>query len=1171
MKLKNYQTNQSIKVTGPVSNLHQDCRHQVCTSTLMSLPAYDDQERSESQSYDELQRTSSEYIFKEAYEFLSMYQTAKGLSVESFRARLDAIKFEIESTGLYAHTTAEIEYGCQLAWRNSARCINRLYWSTLEVLDKRNITSNHEMFVIICDHLRMAYNQGVLKATILVMNREARLWSTQYLRFACYQELNGSLIGDPMNQELTKAAMKLGWNKPLKERTQWDLLPIIVQCDPNLPPSWFELPEDLRPIVFLSHPDPTYDAAMKSLGLRWIAQPFVSDKAVEIGGIVYKCVPFSGWFMETEIGRNLCDIQRYNIIPKLAALLDLDVTAAANAQLNVDRIYVEVNAAILHSFQQAKITIVDHHTAAAGFMKFMREEAKDRGNTPADWVWLVPPISSGMSVLFHQEMLNYVVRPRVIDQCDPWTYYQPFQMYCNDVKISHIRRNTYFFKVLRIACIIIGLAVRAQKKQISIHILYASTTGIAKSYAEQIRKRLIPDGYRTTLAELDAYSFHREDKTQAVTIIITSTFGQGNAPEGGQQLEKWLKKKMNEIDRCMQNQGVNFSHLSYSQLKKSLQWCTYAVCAIGSSAYPSFCGFGKLIDRVLQLLGAHQLVPLVTCDALHFQYRTFDEWTQKIIVALKKLDLHNCETQLHQQIPLLPSCSSPISSASNIEPQNSLATFVRPQYIPLNFDGKIDEISTTQQVGPFTKDNPYNAVVLKNIELIGAFNSQYDCAAESPETRQQLATVSDTIQNESFILSECNEARKDEYHSVRLIVFETVGWSYCPGDHVCILPENTIENINAIILACGWQLESKLLSDTCSLACLSNNKYKTLREILTWFVDLTSAPRPDMLNIIATYATNTNEQRQIMDLGKGERFYENWLNEKPTIIDMLNQFGSIKIPIEDLIQLLPPIQPRYYSISSSNFYYPNQLHITVSVVTNRTPKGSVREGLCSNYLQRTTPMFSQDYQKIFSPHSQKPSKVRLFISPNSYFRLPGQESLTSHMMPYEITKVDSLLPLNSPILMFAVGSGIAPFRSFWQEMQTLQRLCSYVKVERILFIGVRTPNALLFAKELQDIINETNDRRLLTAIIPVYSRARPGTKKYIQEVMSEYKHMVYSILIQQNAYIYICGSIQSCLDIESALASIIQLCHPNKLTQLEAMNIIKQLAETGRLRKDMYG
>ena len=893
IELHNYQTNQSMNVFGPTSTLYQDCRHGVCTSTFMSLPAHPGDSKSA-----ELQSHSREYIRKEAYDFLAIYRQDKTMSDEDYDQRLEQIDVDIHNTGVYQLTTQELEYGCQLAWRNAARCINRLFWSSLKVIDRRHVNTNDQMFAEICDHIREAYNKGTLQATTLVLGRESRMWSTQYFRFACYEQEDGSMLGDPANRELTKVAMELGWNKPQKQRTQWDLLPIIVQVDQNTPPSWYELPEDLRLIVFLSHPDAKYDAAIKKLGLRWVVQPFVADKAIEIGGIVFKCVPFSGWFMGTEIGRNLCDVQRYNFIPKIAALLDLDVTAAANSQLNVDRIYIEINAAVLHSFQRAKIAIVDHHTAATGFIKFMKQEVKQRGNTPADWVWLVPPVSSGMSVVFHQEMLNYVVKPRVLDQRDPWTYYTGFRRAKETSQTSSTVKRRHRWTLLHAARSIIGLALRAAKMRVAVYVLYASASGTAQSYAQQTSKRLAMDGYQTTLMMLDKYPFRQVTDTRALVLIITSTFGQGNAPEGGTEMEEWLKDEIKEVDErsnqstipCLRR--LSSVHRSYEPLKHSLRWCTYAVCAIGSSAYPFFCGFGKLIDQTFRTLGAHQLVPLATCDALNQQYKSFNEWEETTVMTLKKMYPHVPHPQRRTLDHALPTDDEQISFNKSL----------RPSFIKLEFFAKNDATPSSRTIGPFTKENPYKAVVLQNIELTGAANVTIQSTPGGPTSLPAEGEGSATL-TRLTVPSLLGNVNNDEHRSVRRIRLETPGLSFYPGDHVCILPENSQAHVVAIILACGWQRGHEFLTKPCSLGSLTNNQYVTLRQILTQYVDLVTTPRPHLLDTIATYATDIKQQRQLFELGKGGQRYVDWCVSLPTIKEMLDQFPSVRIPLEELIQV----------------------------------------------------------------------------------------------------------------------------------------------------------------------------------------------------------------------------------------------------------------------------
>lgn len=54
---------------------------------------------------------------------------------------------------------------------------------------------------------------------------------------------------------------------------------------------------------------------------------------------------------------------------------------------------------------------MDHHTASESFMKHYDNELRTRNGCPADWVWIVPPISGSITPVFHQEMINYELHP----------------------------------------------------------------------------------------------------------------------------------------------------------------------------------------------------------------------------------------------------------------------------------------------------------------------------------------------------------------------------------------------------------------------------------------------------------------------------------------------------------------------------------------------------------------------------------------------------------------------------------------------------------------------------------------------------------------------------------------------------------------------------------------
>ena len=82
-----------------------------------------------------------------------------------------------------------------------------------------------------------------------------------------------------------------------------------------------------------------------------------------------------------------------------------------NTSLWKDRALLELNYSIIYSFQRAGVTITDHHSSSESFIRHFENEKKSRGGCPADWVWIVPPMSSHLTEVFHLEMLNYSLKP----------------------------------------------------------------------------------------------------------------------------------------------------------------------------------------------------------------------------------------------------------------------------------------------------------------------------------------------------------------------------------------------------------------------------------------------------------------------------------------------------------------------------------------------------------------------------------------------------------------------------------------------------------------------------------------------------------------------------------------------------------------------------------------
>ncbi|GFO10497.1 nitric oxide synthase [Plakobranchus ocellatus] len=345
-----------------------------------------------------------------AKDFIDQYYTSlKKFGSPAHMKRMAQIQQAIEQYRTYDLTSSELIYGAKLAWRNAPRCIGRIQWSKLQVFDARHILTARGMFEALCNHIKYATNKGNLRSAITIFpqrkegRRDFRVWNDQLIRYAGYKMEDGSILGDPAGVELTELCVKLGW-KPKNGR--FDILPLILSAAGS-DPEMFEIPAELVLEVNMRHPKYPWFAEM---GLKWYALPAVANMLFDCGGIEFPACPFNGWYMGSEIGaRDFCDTARYNICQEVAEKMGLDTRK--NTSLWKDRVLVEVNVAVLYSFQTAGVTITDHHSASESFIKHMDNEYKLRGGCPADWVWVVPPISGSLTEVFHQEMLMYKLKP----------------------------------------------------------------------------------------------------------------------------------------------------------------------------------------------------------------------------------------------------------------------------------------------------------------------------------------------------------------------------------------------------------------------------------------------------------------------------------------------------------------------------------------------------------------------------------------------------------------------------------------------------------------------------------------------------------------------------------------------------------------------------------------
>lgn len=525
-----------------------------------------------------LPQLNQERLLKKAKQYLDQIATEQEWEPGDRARRWVEIQEEVNATGTYTHTYEELAYGAQLSWRNASKCIARIQWNNMVVRDRRHVTDPDEMFRELEEHLRAATNGGNIQITMTVFRPKQpkerwgpRIWNSQLIRYAAYKQPDGSVMGDGANFDLTTAILKLGWQPP-EPRTPYDILPLVIEAA-GMEPKLYEFDRDDVLEVEIEHPAiPEF----KSLGFRWYAIPAISNFRMDIGGVTYACLPFNGWYMGTEIMRDFLEDWRYDKTEDIAKLLKLDTSSEQT--LWRDRVALELNIAILYSFQKAKVSMVDHQTASKQFMAHDLREKKAGRECPGDAGWIVPPAGGSTCPVWHHQMRDFYLDPAYHHAADRWAVE-------DGMDLEKFLTTTN----------------EDDDKQDRILILYASETGTAEGFARKAARQL--QRYKAKVMALDEYNADTL-ASEKLLLIVTSTFGNGEIPGNGKKFVQWLKK----------------------QPAGSLEGLSYSILGIGSTVYEHFCAAAISVDKTLAKAGANRIVPLHKGDEIKGQADTFKQW-----------------------------------------------------------------------------------------------------------------------------------------------------------------------------------------------------------------------------------------------------------------------------------------------------------------------------------------------------------------------------------------------------------------------------------------------------------------------------------------------------------------------------------------------------------------
>lgn len=529
-------------------------------------------------------------------------------------------------------------------------------------------------------------------------------------------------------------------------------------------------------------------------------------------------------------------------------------------------------------------------------------------------------------------------------------------------------------------------------------------------------------------------------------------------------------------DNCMefydwiQNNDVDFSGLNY------------AVFGLGNKTYEHYNKVGIYVDKRLEELGANRVFELGLGDDDANIEDDFITWKDKFWPAV--CDHFGIESSgeevLMRQYRLLEQPETPTERL---------------------YTGEVARLHSLQtQRPPFDAKNPFLAPIKVNREL-----------------------------------------HKAGGRSCMHIEFDIEGskMRYEAGDHLAMYPVNDQDLVLRLGKLCNADLDtifSLINTDTDSSKKHPFPCPTTYRTALTHYLEITALPRTHILKELAEYCSEEKDKEFLRFMcstnPEGKAKYQEWVQDScRNIVHVLEDLPSCRPPIDHICELLPRLQPRYYSISSSSKLYPTTVHVTAVLVKYETKTGRVNHGVATTFLSQKHPLDGEPLPR-----------VPIFIR-KSQFRLPAKTE--------------------TPVIMVGPGTGLAPFRGFIQERDFNKKDGKEVG-QTILYFGCRKRSEdYIYEEELEDYV-QRGVMKLRTA----FSRDQ-AHKVYVTHLLEEDMDLLWNVIGENKGHFYICGDAKNmATDVRNILLKVLQT--KGSMSESEAIQYIKKMEAQKRYSADVW-
>jgi sulfite reductase alpha subunit-like flavoprotein len=679
-------------------------------------------------------------------------------------------------------------------------------------------------------------------------------------------------------------------------------------------------------------------------------------------------------------------------------------------------------------------------------------------------------------------------------------------------------------------------------------IMYATQTGNARGIAKDIGERAETKGHKARVVGMENFK-DIDFESEHVIVVVASCTGNGDCPDNGDKFFRYCKRKTTP------------PFLSHAH---------YTVCSLGDSNYDAFCAVGKDFDKNFDKLGGKRLLKRVDVDEVEGIETFVEPWLEKLWDALAVLPPKGAV----QETPSTAETTKAAEAAKAAPPAEATGDAAA------SAAAAVAAVDIDDDAVGASASRPLRAPVLAARWLTSSRPGGGTIGTEAGE-RRVLHVEIDVSSAPAGVMA-----------------FE-------PGDALGVCPRNPPAEVDALLAALApvKAAAAAPLPTMPGGAALPGHLAgcESLGEAFAARVDIGSIsvwPPLPLLRLLVTSAAPSAEA-DLLARAKcavstpaspaSKEAHASLQRERPSLCELVTRLGSTP-DLAALLDVLPPLAPRFYSISNSPAAAAKSgtgahggklvVELCLSIVQYyaTAPDGSriEREGLCSNMIGAAcAPLLGQPLPTRYNGGTAYTGGVNPGSGVGASAAAAGA-AVTLDVFKREAGGYELRLPPSpsTPIMLIGPGTGLAPFRSFLQHRRYTHERSKLGPCH--VFFGCRREDEDFLYKDELTALAGGGAIKLHTAFSRQHEESTSGYWRgarigihYVQDRICEHAAVLCDLLFEREGRVYVCGDGQAMAkDVHEALRTAVM--RGLKVERAEADAELEKLSREGRYCREIW-